>query len=130
MVDRATRTVAIPAGSALDLGGIGKAWIARRLAAMLDHTCDDPLLLSDAGCDMTAVRGEHRVAVERPGDPGSEPLATVRLGEGAGVATSGDSRRHWRNGDGRTAHHLIDPTTIEQARQFLHSFENVGGDDR
>jgi thiamine biosynthesis lipoprotein ApbE len=59
---------------------------------------------------MTAVRGSHLVAVERPGHPG-ETLATVLLEEGAGIATSGDGRRRWRNGDGRTAHHLIDPVT-------------------
>lgn len=111
VVDRATRTVTIPEGAALDLGGIGKAWIARRLAALLAGSCDDPLLLIDAGGDMMAVRGEHRVAVERPGDPAGEPLATVRVGEGAGIATSGDGRRRWRNGDGRIAHHLIDPVT-------------------
>jgi FAD:protein FMN transferase len=111
VVDRITRTVTIPTGTALDLGGIGKAWIARRLAALLAQECDDPLLLVDAGGDMTAVRGEHRVAVERPGEPLGEPLATISLREGAGVATSGDGRRRWKNGDGHVAHHLIDPVT-------------------
>ena len=33
------------------------------------------------------------------------------IGAGQGVATSGYGRRHWRNGDGRLAHHLIDPAT-------------------
>jgi FAD:protein FMN transferase len=110
-VDRTARTVTIPRGTALDLGGIAKAWIANRLAALLQRSSGDPLLLVDAGGDMAAVRGDHRIAVERPGDPGGEPVAVVALREGAGVATSGDGRRHWRNGDGRAAHHLIDPAT-------------------
>ncbi|HYW29442.1 MAG TPA: FAD:protein FMN transferase [Gaiellales bacterium] len=111
VVDRAAGTVAIPVGTALDLGGIGKAWIAARVAALVRSSCDDPQLLVDAGGDMTAARGDHRVTVERPGDPDGEPLARVLLREGTGVATSGDSRRHWRNGDGGRAHHLIDPAT-------------------
>jgi thiamine biosynthesis lipoprotein len=111
VVDRAAGTVAIPSGTALDLGGIGKAWIAARVAALVRSSCDDPLLLVDAGGDMTAARGDHQVTVERPGDPDGEPLATLLLREGAGVATSGHGRRHWRNGDGERAHHLIDPAT-------------------
>ena len=111
VVDREAGTVVIPVGTALDLGGIGKAWIAARIAALVRCSCDDPQLLVDAGGDMTAARGDHQVTVERPGHPDDEPLGTVLLRQGAGVATSGDGRRHWRNGDGGRAHHLIDPST-------------------
>ena len=31
--------------------------------------------------------------------------------DGHAVCTSGWSRRHWTNGDGTDAHHLIDPAT-------------------
>ena len=110
-VDRPAGTVAIPHGTALDLGGIAKAWIASRIAALLRRSCDDPRLLVDAGGDMTAARGDHRVLVERPGHPDGEPVAAVLLREGSGVATSGFGRRQWRNGDGVPAHHLIDPET-------------------
>jgi thiamine biosynthesis lipoprotein len=110
-VDRSAGTVTIPPQTGLDLGGIGKAWIAARLAALVARSCDDALLLVDAGGDMAAARGDHRIAVERPGDPGGAPAAVVVLREGHGIATSGDGRRHWHNGDGRTAHHLIDPAT-------------------
>jgi len=111
VVDRSAGTVTIPHGTALDLGGIGKAWIAARVAGLLGRSCQDPLLLVDAGGDMAAVRGDHRVAVERPGEAAGEPVGTVVLPEGAGVATSGYGRRRWRNGDGCDVHHLIDPTT-------------------
>ena len=111
VIDPVAGTISIPPGTALDLGGIGKAWMARRLGALLAASCDDPLLLVDAGGDLTAARGEHLVAVEHPGDPAGSPLAAVRLREGDGVATSGDGRRRWQNGDGGIAHHLIDPST-------------------
>ena len=39
------------------------------------------------------------------------PIARVWVGEGQGIATSGYGRRRWQNGDGRPAHHLIDPET-------------------
>src|SRR4051794_24599512 len=61
VIDPAAGTIAIPPGTALDLGGIGKGWMARRLGAMLAARCDDPLLLVDAGGDLAAVRGEHLV---------------------------------------------------------------------
>jgi FAD:protein FMN transferase len=95
----------IPAGTALDVGGIGKGWIAARGAALLTRLSDDPALLLDAGGDLVAVTGEHVVVVEGPDE------TCVRLGDGQAVATSGYGRRQWVNGDGRSAHHLIDPAT-------------------
>jgi FAD:protein FMN transferase len=111
-IDSWARTVRITPGSRLDLGGIGKSWIAVRVAMLLTARCDDPLLLVDAGGDLVAARGEHVVSVEAPGDTVPRPpAAQIRLREGQGVATSGYGRRQWTNGDGRRAHHLIDPTT-------------------
>lgn len=111
-VDRAAGTVLITPGSRLDVGGIAKSWIATRVARLLVGRCDDPALLVDAGGDLVAARGDHLVAVESP-EPGAldVPIAHVRVGEGHGVATSGCGRRRWTNGDGREAHHLIDPVT-------------------
>jgi FAD:protein FMN transferase len=116
-VNMAHGTARIPAGTQLDLGGIAKGWMAQRLADMLADHCDDDAMLVDAGGDLVAARGEHVVAVERPGftlpnRPGSPVGATmtrVLVDEGEGIATSGCWRRGWVNGDGRAAHHLIDP---------------------
>jgi FAD:protein FMN transferase len=107
-VDRSGRTARIPAGCTLDLGGIAKSWIARRAAAIVVRSCDDPSVLVDAGGDLVAARGDHVVGVESPGEPHADPLAHVLVEQGQGVATSGYGRRSWRNGDGRLAHHLID----------------------
>lgn len=43
-----------------------------------------------------------------------ERAYVLRLGSGA-VATSGLKVRIWRSGDGRHAHHLLDPSTGEPA---------------
>ena len=116
-LDTATGTVRIPPHVQLDLGGIAKGWIAQRLADMLAARCDDDTILVDAGGDLASARGDHIVAVERPGmslpnRPGlsaGEAAMHVIIGEGEGIATSGCGRRSWVNGDGRDAHHLIDP---------------------
>jgi len=101
-----TRTrVLIPSGTSIDVGGIGKGWIAARAAGVITHLCDDPALLLDAGGDVVSVTGEHLVAVEGPDE------LWIRLRAGQAVATSGHGRRRWVNGDGQAAHHLIDPAT-------------------
>ena len=109
-VDRAAGAVRIPAGTALDLGGIGKSFAAVRLGRRLAALHPGRPLLVDAGGDLAAVVGDHAVVV--PGEPeaGLEEC-TVDVPEGWGVATSGPGRRAWTNGDGTRAHHLIDPHT-------------------
>jgi thiamine biosynthesis lipoprotein len=103
--DLELRLARVPPGSRLDLGGIAKMWSAQRAAALLVARCDDPCLLVEAGGDMVAARGDHTVRVEAPGDH------AIVVHESQGIATSGWSRRHWVNGDGEPAHHLIDPAT-------------------
>ncbi len=118
-VDRGRGTARIPRGTRVDLGGIAKSWMAGRAAALLCGRCDDASILVDAGGDLVAARGDHIVAVEAPGaaalrieDAPELPIvAHVLVRAGQGVATSGFGRRRWRNGDGREAHHLIDPDT-------------------
>ncbi len=101
--------VSCPAGAAIDIGGIGKGWIASRVASLAVELCEDPRMLIDAGGDLLAVSGEHVVAVDQPG--GGAAQAWVRLQAGHAIATSGFAQRSWINGDGRAAHHLIDPAT-------------------
>jgi len=110
-VDRELGVASIPDGCALDLGGIAKSWIGRRVADLIAGECDEPSILVDAGGDLAAARGDHLIAVETPLRAEGPPLAHVLLGQGHGVATSGYGRRSWRNGDGQLAHHLIDPST-------------------
>ncbi len=103
--DGELRLARVPPQCRLDLGGIAKMWSAQRATALLVERCCDPSLLVEAGGDMIAARGDHVVRVEAPGDH------AIVVGEGQGIATSGWSRRHWVNGDGTPAHHLIDPVT-------------------
>ena len=98
-------SVLVPAGAELDLGGIAKGWMADRAAALLRFAEPGGRILVDAGGDLVAARGSHLVAVD--GAPG----AWIPLDEGDAAATSSWRQRSWRNGDGRIAHHLIDPAT-------------------
>lgn len=106
-LDRSAGTARIPDGSELDVGGIAKGWMAARLGSWLARSTTDPTLLVDAGGDVLAIRGDHRVAV----DHGGGTIATLALWAGQAIATSGSSARSWINGDGTAAHHLIDPVT-------------------
>lgn len=110
-LDRARGRARIPAGSSVDLGGIGKSWIAARAATLLLSLSDDRDILLDAGGDLLAVRGQHVIAVESVVPRQAPVIAWVRLREGQASATSGFGRRNWTNGDGSTSHHLIDPDT-------------------
>ncbi|MCX6021830.1 MAG: FAD:protein FMN transferase [Chloroflexi bacterium] len=104
------RTVQLPDGGGLDLGGIAKGWLADVLAQRLGRY---GAALADLGGDI-AVGGETdggsgwEVEISDPFG-GDQPLAVLRL-RGGGVATSGVLKRRWRSGDG-WRHHLIDPRT-------------------
>jgi thiamine biosynthesis lipoprotein len=124
MCDPACRTITLPVGVALDLGGIAKGWAADELAQRF--LTPFPAFLIDLGGDLRVLGGP---APGRPwilgiGDPRetrmtsgapSEPtyVAGVALSHG-GIATSGDARRWWRRG-GERMHHLIDPRTRRPA---------------
>ncbi len=103
--------VEVPRGTLLDLGGIAKVWSCARAAALIGVLSDEPGLLVEAGGDLVAARGDHVVAIEDPRGPDHPPATHVVLREGEAICTSGWSRRHWTNGDGTDAHHLIDPAT-------------------
>lgn len=108
--DARTRTVLLPPGVRLDLGGVAKGWAADRAARRLGEA--GPALI-DAGGDIAATGPPGNapgwaIGVADPRDPGDQ-LALLRLARGA-VATSGSDYRRWRR-DGRWQHHLIDPRT-------------------
>jgi FAD:protein FMN transferase len=107
-VDTATRTVSRPAGVRLDSGGIAKGLFAdlsgRALAGADSYAIDC--------CGDLRLGGRARLPRRVPVDDpfGGGPLHEFELAA-AGVATSGIGRRSWLGGDGRPAHHLIDPAT-------------------
>ncbi len=116
-LDDARGRARLHAGAAVDLGGIGKGYAARRaLAAMAAAWPGLPGGLVDLGGDIalhgeTPEGGPWRIAVADPRRAG-ETLAVLALAAG-GVATSGRDRR--RFGPSGSLHHLIDPETGEPA---------------
>lgn len=113
-----TRSVTLPAGVRLDLGGIAKGWAADRVADRLAAL--GPCLV-DAGGDI-AARGSPPgqagwlIGVADPQDP--ETDLALLLVRDRGVATSGVDYRRWSRG-GSTQHHIIDPRTRRPARTDL-----------
>lgn len=108
--DPGRRTIRLPHGMRIDLGGVAKGWAARRAANRL--AVFGPALV-EAGGDIS-VSGPRQggrpwqIGVADPRDPESD-IATMFVLRG-GVATSGQDHRRWTRG-GVWQHHLIDPRT-------------------
>lgn len=126
-LDEARRTVHLPAGTRLDLGGSAKGWAAQQALERLQAL--GPALV-DAGGDI-AVSGPQAdgrpwpVAVADPLQA-QENLGLLML-EKCGVATSGIDYRRWLSG-GAWKHHIIDPRTGQPADTDLMSVTVVAGD--
>jgi thiamine biosynthesis lipoprotein len=107
--DPLTRTVTRPPGLMLDSGGVAKGLFADLAAGRL----------ADAGSYAVDCCGDMRIGgrdglarpvlVDDPFGRGA-PLHEFAVAKG-GVATSGIGRRSWLDGQGRVAHHLLDPST-------------------
>lgn len=95
-----------------DPGGIGKGLAADLVTGELIERGVAGALVSIGG-DLR-VRGESphgeswHIDIEDP--RGADPVARVRLDDGA-VATSSQVKRRWVAADGSVRHHLIDPST-------------------
>jgi thiamine biosynthesis lipoprotein len=91
----------IAPGCAIDLGGVGKGWLADRLCERFDNAAIN-------------LGGDVRTRGAGPNGAGwAVALCSgrvVTVGD-AGIATSGTSGRRWPGG-----HHLIDPRTAAPAR--------------
>jgi thiamine biosynthesis lipoprotein len=104
----------VPAGARLDLGATAKAWAADRCAAAVAHACDTGVLVALGGDIATAgpaPAGGWRLLVR---DQAEDPIASVTLAAGGGLATSSTVSRTWQNG-GQDAHHVLDPRSGEPA---------------
>ena len=112
VLDPVSRSVTLPVGTHLDLGGIGKGRAADLVAV--------DLLIGGAQSALVNLGGDLRIAggladgdafsiaIDDPVDA-ETPVTVVDLVTGA-LATSSRARRHWTV-DGEERHHLIDPTT-------------------
>ena len=110
LVNQASRTILLPPGCRLDLGGIGKGWAVDQATQILRSFPDFAL---DAGGDIR-VQGRQiggqdwSVGVDDPLRSGHN-LTVLHLSGGA-ICTSTTIKRKWQSG-GLTLHHLIDPRT-------------------
>ena len=114
-LDRASRTIALPPGCALDLGGIAKGMAVDASLELLAALEIETGLVS-AGGDL-AVRSplsNSRVWPVAVGEDGDQIVPLLR----GALATSSSLRRRWLQGD-RQRHHLLDPRTGEPARSGL-----------
>ncbi|MBI2705458.1 MAG: FAD:protein FMN transferase [Actinobacteria bacterium] len=120
-VDARAGTVAIPAGTRFDPGGLGKGLAADLLAAELLAAGALGACVELGGDVRVTGLGPELPETEHAGESGwsigiADPFApdtdavVASLAEGA-VATSSTLKRRWRTTDGGEAHHLIDPRT-------------------
>jgi thiamine biosynthesis lipoprotein len=111
-VDDKSGTIERPPGVELDSGGLAKGLaaddVARALAGFPRFTVDCAGDLRVGGADPRS----WRIDVADPA--GGPPVAVLAVLNATAVATSGITRRAWRN-DTATGHHILDPATGEPA---------------
>jgi thiamine biosynthesis lipoprotein len=123
--DARTRSICLPPGVRLDLGGFAKGWAADQAVGRLGQCA--PALI-DAGGDI-AVSGPRAdgqpwpVGVGDPRKPGTT-LCVLKIAQG-GVATSGRDYRRWQR-DGIWQHHILDPRSARPAETDVLSATVIG----
>jgi thiamine biosynthesis lipoprotein len=130
-IDVARRTVAKARPDvACDVGALAGGWAADHLAAAIGALGYGDVLV-EVGGEVTARGrrpdgGRWRVAIEWP--DGARERALVIALEDAAVATAGDYRKAWTDGQGRRRSHVIDPRTGEPIAHGLASTTVVDRD--
>lgn len=109
-LNRRSGLLAVPRGTVVDLGAVGKAVCADRLAARLARELPGGFLV-DLGGDL-AVAGPPPAGGWVVAVAGADGAArcTIRTGDLA-IATSSTERRRWRTSGGEARHHIVDPRT-------------------
>jgi thiamine biosynthesis lipoprotein len=108
VVDDAARTITRPPWLRIDSGGLGKGLAADLVA---DALSGHPVFAVDCSGDVRIggrARVARRVLVEHPA--GGDRIHAFEVVDGA-VATSGVTRRSWRDAAGAVQHHILDPRT-------------------
>jgi thiamine biosynthesis lipoprotein len=114
-LDMAVKSILLPQGMQVDLGGIAKGWIAEQAARQLSEVSEACAV--SAGGDMFLVnlpQGESdwEVGLENPLNP-DQDLAVLHVMPGA-MATSSITKRQWKH-NSQLQHHLIDPRSGQPA---------------
>lgn len=114
-LDLGTRSLQLPPGTVIDLGGIVKSWAVKHLVAEYQNKFKIVRGFVNAGGDLSVWgsaldTGEPwLIGIENPWQP-SEDIRTLALTNGS-VATSSTLGRQWSTPLG-PMHHLIDPRTM------------------
>ena len=112
VVDDDTGTIIRPPWLRIDSGGLGKGLAADLVARTLRQ---HQVFAVDCSGDVRIGGRAHlprRVLVEHPA--GGDPVHELTIVDGA-VATSGVTRRSWRDASGAIRHHILDPFTGQPA---------------
>jgi thiamine biosynthesis lipoprotein len=108
----------VPGPVVLDIGAVGKGWLAGEVAAMVDGPC-----VVDASGDLVNRSGDVlRVALEDPHDP-ELAIGVVEVPDGAALCGSASNRRRWSD----DLHHVLDARSGRPARQIVAAW--AGGPD-
>ncbi|KIL42248.1 hypothetical protein SD70_01535 [Gordoniibacillus kamchatkensis] len=116
------KSVVLPAGAKLDLGGIVKSWSVRRLAGYMRTRLGISRGLINAGGDLTVWGGADTrrrpwlIGIEHPLEP-QQDCGALALADGA-AATSSTLGRAWPTDRG-PMHHLLDPRTGMPSRSGI-----------
>jgi thiamine biosynthesis lipoprotein len=118
----------------VDLGGIGKGLALRWAMQAIERagfTGPRSGILLEAGGDLVGRApapegGDWSIAIEDPAGADG-PKAVIRLSSGA-IATSSIAINQWHDAQGRSVHHLIDPSTGEPGGDGLLAVTVAGPD--
>lgn len=116
---RLTGTVLhVPGPVVLDIGAVGKGWLAGQIAGMIDQSC-----VVDASGDIVNWSGRTlRVALEDPGDP-QMAIGVAEVPDGHAICASAGNRRRWA----ADLHHILDARSASPTRAIVGAW--AGGPD-
>ncbi|MBA4607766.1 FAD:protein FMN transferase [Aeromicrobium sp. Marseille-Q0843] len=108
----------VPGPVVLDIGAVGKGWIAGEIAGMIDQPC-----VVDASGDLVnRSGGVLRVALEDPHDA-ELAIAVVEVPDGDSICGSASNRRRWSE----DLHHVLDARSGTPTRDVVAAW--AGGPD-
>jgi len=106
-------------GAMIDLGGIGKGWTAQQAANQLSKKT--PFGGIAAGGDIIVwgmPKENWNINISTP-ESWDKQLFSFKLDRPAGIATSSTVKRSWKDKNGQTHHHILDPRTHESSQSDL-----------
>ncbi len=121
-LDAATGTVALPAGTSMDLGAVAKGYAVDRAYDALKNDPSVKAALINAGGNIKILGKKQdgkpwRIGIQDPRHK-DKMIGTLEIAPGMSLATSGDYQRYYEV-NGVRYHHIIDPATGYPARNAI-----------